>query len=94
MGILLVEDDLKVVSLVSMGLKGAGFVMDHAADGEDSLHLALTESYSTTLAREKIGVARTAFKHLINGSGHVFETLTFPERESQVRLNSRLPEEL
>lgn len=45
MRLLLVEDDLKIAQFVENGLREAGFAVDHAADGEDGLHLALTEPY-------------------------------------------------
>ncbi|MDD2390031.1 MAG: response regulator transcription factor [Desulfobacterales bacterium] len=45
MRILLVEDDLKIASFVLKGLRAAGFAADHATDGEDGLHMALTEPY-------------------------------------------------
>ena len=49
MRILLIEDDEKVSSLVARGLKEAGFAVDRAADGEEGLHLALTEPYDTAI---------------------------------------------
>ena len=49
MRVLLVEDDLKIVSFISKGLKEAGFAVDHADDGENGLHLALTESYDAAV---------------------------------------------
>ena len=45
MRLLLVEDDAKIAQFVVNGLKEAGFAVDHAANGEDGLHLALTEPY-------------------------------------------------
>lgn len=45
MRILLVEDDQKIASFIIKGLKAEGFAVDHAADGENGLHLALTEPY-------------------------------------------------
>ena len=45
MRILLVEDDIKIASFISKGLTAAGFAVDHAADGENGLHLSLTEPY-------------------------------------------------
>ena len=45
MRLLLVEDDVKIAQFVINGLREAGFAVDHAADGEDGLHLALTEPY-------------------------------------------------
>jgi two-component system, OmpR family, response regulator len=47
--ILLVEDDLKIASFISKGLKEAGFAVDHATDGEDGLHMALTEAYDAAI---------------------------------------------
>lgn len=45
MRLLLVEDDLKIAFFVKTGLEESGFAVDHAEDGEDGLHLALTEPY-------------------------------------------------
>ncbi len=45
MRVLIVEDDDKIASLIVKGLRQAGFAVDHAADGENGLHLALTEPY-------------------------------------------------
>ncbi len=45
MRVLLVEDDEKIAFFVTKGLEQAGFAVDHAADGETGLHLALTEPY-------------------------------------------------
>ncbi len=49
MRLLLVEDDLKIARFVANGLREAGFAVDHAADGEDGLHLALTEPYDVAV---------------------------------------------
>jgi two-component system OmpR family response regulator len=49
MRILLVEDDLKIASFIVKGLEEAGFAVDHAADGEDGLHLALYEPYDAAI---------------------------------------------
>ena len=49
MRLLLVEDDLKIASFIIKGLKEAGFAVDHASDGEDGLHLALTEPYDLAI---------------------------------------------
>lgn len=45
MRLLLIEDDQKIALFVKTGLKEAGFAVDHVIDGEDGLHLALTEPY-------------------------------------------------
>ena len=49
MRILLVEDDLKIAGFVMKGLRSAGFAVDHAGDGEQGLHLALTEPYDAAV---------------------------------------------
>ncbi len=49
MRILLVEDDLKLASFIVKGLKEAGFAVDHCADGEDGLHMALSEPYDAAI---------------------------------------------
>jgi len=49
MRILLVDDDQKIASFVLKGLKESGFAVDHAADGEDGLHMALTEPYDAAI---------------------------------------------
>jgi len=49
MRILLVEDDRKIAEFISKGLKAAGYAVDHAADGEDGLHLAMTEPYDAAI---------------------------------------------
>jgi len=45
MRLLLVEDDKKIASFVEKGLRSAGFAVDWADNGENGLHLALTEPY-------------------------------------------------
>jgi DNA-binding response OmpR family regulator len=49
MRLLLVEDDVKIAQFVVNGLREAGFAVDHAANGEDGLHLALTEPYDVAV---------------------------------------------
>ncbi len=49
MRLLLIEDDHKISQFVVNGLREAGFAVDHAADGEDGLHLALTEPYDVAV---------------------------------------------
>jgi len=49
MRILLIEDDLKLASFILKGLKEAGFAVDHCADGEDGLHMALSEPYDAAI---------------------------------------------
>jgi two-component system OmpR family response regulator len=49
MRVLVVEDDAKIAAFVVKGLEQAGFVVDHAADGQEGLHLALHESYDASI---------------------------------------------
>lgn len=49
MRILIVEDDKVIASFVKKGLKEAGYVVDHAPNGEDGLHLALKEPYDLAI---------------------------------------------
>lgn len=47
--ILLIEDDRKTATFISKGLTRAGFAVDHAANGEDGLHLGLHEPYDAAI---------------------------------------------
>ncbi len=49
MRILLVEDDEKIASFIQKGLKAAGYAVDHAADGDDGLHMGLNEPYDAAI---------------------------------------------
>ena len=49
MRILVVEDDRKIASFVSKGLKEAGFAVDVAYDGVDGLHLGENEPYDAAV---------------------------------------------
>lgn len=49
MRILLVEDDKNIASFIIPGLKQAGFVVDHAMDGEEGLYMALEQPYDTAI---------------------------------------------
>jgi two-component system OmpR family response regulator len=49
MRLLLVEDDRKIALFVKNGLKQAGFAVDHTDNGEDGLHLAITEPYDLAI---------------------------------------------
>jgi heavy metal response regulator len=49
MRILVVEDDSKIASFIVKGLRQAGYAVDHAADGQEGLHLALTEPYDAAV---------------------------------------------
>ena len=49
MRLLLVEDDLKIATLIIKGMKSAGFAVDHSVDGENGLHMALNEPYDAAI---------------------------------------------
>jgi len=49
MRILLVEDDNKIASFIIKGLNEASFAVDHAVNGVDGLHMALTEVYDAAI---------------------------------------------
>src|SRR5579884_1831217 len=49
MRLLLVEDDKKIAGFVLRGLKEEGYGCDHALDGAEGLHLALTGNYDAAI---------------------------------------------
>src|SRR5438105_11812607 len=49
MRILVVEDDKQIASFVIKGLTESGFAVDHAENGEDALHLALSACYDAAV---------------------------------------------
>jgi two-component system OmpR family response regulator len=49
MRVLVVEDDPKIASFVVKGLKQSGFAVDHAANGEDALALALATPFDAAV---------------------------------------------
>lgn len=49
MRLLLIEDDLKIADFVIKGFKEAGFVVDHAIDGNSGLQLAVGASYDVAV---------------------------------------------
>ncbi|MCU0596122.1 MAG: response regulator transcription factor [Desulfobacterota bacterium] len=49
MRLLLVEDDLKIASFIVKGMKAEGYAVDHAQDGQEGLHMAVTEPYDAAI---------------------------------------------
>ena len=49
MRLVLVEDDRKIARFVKTGLQEAGFIVDHAVDGEDGLHYLVTDTYDAAI---------------------------------------------
>ncbi len=52
MHILLIEDDRNAAGYLVKGLTESGHVVDHAADGEDGLHMALTGEYDILIINQ------------------------------------------
>jgi two-component system OmpR family response regulator len=46
---LVIEDDSKTADFIRKGMEQAGFVVDHADNGLNGLHLALNESYDVAI---------------------------------------------
>jgi two-component system OmpR family response regulator len=49
MRLLLVEDDLKIASFIVKGMKSEGYAVDHAQDGLEGLHMAVSEPYDAAI---------------------------------------------
>src|SRR5262249_20063152 len=49
MRVLVIEDDKKIASFLIKGLKQNGYAVDHAANGEDGLHLATATPYDVAV---------------------------------------------
>jgi DNA-binding response OmpR family regulator len=49
MRVLVVEDDEKISSFISKGLKQAGFAVDRSANGEDGLFMAMSNPYDVAV---------------------------------------------
>lgn len=49
MKILVVEDDSKIASFITKGLREAGFAVDAAAAGDEGLHFALSQTYDAAI---------------------------------------------
>jgi len=49
MHVLVVEDDARVATHVVKGLKGAGFIVEHVADGRDALFKVAAETYDVVV---------------------------------------------
>ena len=49
MKVLIVEDDSETAAYIANGLAEKGYTVDHADNGRDGMHLALTESYDVLI---------------------------------------------
>ena len=95
MRLLLIEDDQKIALFVKTGLKEAGFAVDHAADGEDGLHLALTEPYDLAVIDlmlpkvDGLTIIKEMRKQRVNTPGAYFKRQTFGGRAGGGLANRR-----
>ena len=49
MNLLVVEDDIKIASFIKKGLEQDGFNVDQAFDGEEGLHMCLSQKYDAAV---------------------------------------------
>ena len=69
MRILLVEDDLGIASFVVKGLKEAGYIVEHVADGPAGLHALMMEAFDAAIIdimlpmQDGLSVIQTARQH-------------------------------
>ena len=54
MRVLVIEDDIQAAGFITKGLQEAGYVVDHAKDGQQGLDLALSESYDAMVVDRMI----------------------------------------
>ncbi len=54
MRVLVIEDDLKAEGFITKGLQEAGYVVDHAPDGQQGIDLALSEPYDAMIVDRMI----------------------------------------
>ena len=64
MRVLIAEDDDKIASFLTKGLKQAGFAVDRCADGEEGLYLAANHPYdAAVIERREDGKVKIVKKH-------------------------------
>ena len=70
MRILLIEDDEKAAAYLVKGLRESGYVVDHAATGNDGLFLASTESYDAMIVDRMLpGIDGLSIIEIVRKSG-------------------------
>ena len=60
---LLIEDDLTIADFVARGLREAGFAVDHAADGQSGLDLALATPFDVAIVDLMLPEAGRSGRH-------------------------------
>jgi two-component system, OmpR family, copper resistance phosphate regulon response regulator CusR len=83
MKILIVEDEAKTGDYLRQGLSEAGFVTDLARDGNDGLHLALSEAYDLVILDVMLpGLDGRAVLQAIRRAGKEIPVLFLTARDS------------
>lgn len=81
--LLLVEDDPQLSSMLVDLLSEAGYVVDHAADGQAGLHLGLTRDYQVIILDRRLPVIEGVdLLRRLRGSGVVSPALLLSARAS------------
>jgi len=76
MRILVIEDDATVAEYIVNGLKQAGHMVDHAADGRDGLMMATTEEYDAIVADRMLpGLEGLTIVRTLRASGNATPVL-------------------
>jgi two-component system, OmpR family, response regulator len=80
---LLVEDDATIGEFVRKGLREAGFMVDHARDGEEGLRLALAEPYDAAVVDLMLpGRDGLSLIEELRGKGHRIPVLILSAKRS------------
>lgn len=83
MKLLVVEDEAKTGEYLRQGLSEAGFVVDHARNGLDGRHLALTESYDLVILDVMLpDVDGWRIVQQLRAEGHAVPVLFLTARDS------------
>jgi two-component system, OmpR family, response regulator len=76
MRILLIEDDAEAAAYMAKGLREAGYVVDHAANGTDGLFLAASERYDIMIVDRMLpGLDGLAIIQAIRAAGNTTPVL-------------------
>jgi len=81
MRILLVEDDRQDRFFRYQRIEGGGLCIDHASDGEEGLHLALTQPYDTRHCRHHAAQGRRFNADRENAGSQSQHPCHHPERK-------------
>jgi len=69
--ILVIEDDRQAAHYLAKGLRESGYTVDHAADGNEGLHLALQENYDLLIVDRMLpGQSGLSIIETLRAKGH------------------------